>query len=58
MKTISKAIALVLSLLMILCFPVGVSAREPDDPTTYATIQDNLKGSLTIYKYDLSATRS
>lgn len=58
MKTISKAIALLLSMLLILAYPVGVSAVEADDPTTYATIQEGLKGSLAIYKYDLSATRS
>lgn len=58
MKTISKAIALLLSLLLILAYPVGVSAVAREDPTTYATIQEGLKGSLTIYKYDLSATRS
>ena len=58
MKTISKAIALLLSMLLIFAYPVGASAASTDDPTTYATIQEGLKGSLTIYKYDLSATRS
>ena len=55
MKTISKAIALILSMLLILAYPVGASAVDRDDPTTYTTIQDGLKGSLTIYKYDLTS---
>lgn len=55
MKTISKAIALLLSMWMVLAYPVGVSAVERDDPTTYATIQEDRKGSLTIYKYDLTS---
>lgn len=50
MKQFTKAIALLLSLALLLCFPVGVSAAEPEN----ATIDTAAKGSLTIYKVDLT----
>lgn len=50
MKKFTKAIALCLSLLLCLTFPVGVSAAEISD----ATIDTAAKGSLTIYKVDLT----
>ena len=46
MKKFTKVIALILSLTLILCFPIGVSAAEPEDT--------GAKGSLTIYKVDLT----
>ena len=54
MKNLKKAIALCLSLMLILSFPVSASAREPDDPTENALINEEARGSLTIYKYDLT----
>ena len=56
MKNFKKVIALMMALLLCMAFPVGVSAAEVAD----ATIDFNQKGSLTIYKYDLTngATRS
>ena len=50
MKQFTKAIALLLYLALLLCFPVGVSAAEPEN----ATIDTAAKGSLTIYKVDLT----
>ena len=50
MKQFTKAIALILSLALLLCFPVGASAAEPEN----ATIDTAAKGSLTIYKVDLT----
>lgn len=50
MKQFTKAIALMFSLALLLCFPVGVSAAEPEN----ATIDTAAKGSLTIYKVDLT----
>ena len=50
MKNFAKAIALCLALLLCLTFPVSVSAAEVGD----ATIDFNRKGSLTIYKIDLT----
>lgn len=50
MKQFTKAIALLLSLALLLCFPVGVSAAEPEN----ATIDTAAKGCLTIYKVDLT----
>ena len=58
MNNLKKAIALCLSLMLILSFPVSVSARDYDDPTVPVRIDEDALGSLTIYKYDLSATRS
>ncbi len=54
MKNLKKGIALLLSLMLILSFPVGASAAEPEDPAEFATIDENRTGSLTIYKYDLT----
>lgn len=50
MKNFTKAIALCMALLMILTCPVGASAAEVAD----ATIDFEQKGSLTIYKIDLT----
>ena len=50
MKKFYKAIALCMALLLCLSFPVGASAAEVAD----ATIDFNQKGSLTIYKIDLT----
>ena len=50
MKNFTKAIALCLALLLCLTFPIGVSAAEVGD----ATIDFTQKGSLTIYKIDLT----
>ena len=54
MKNLKKAIALLLSLMLILSFPVGASAREVDDPRDGVLIDEDARGSLTIYKYDLT----
>ena len=54
MKNFKKAIALCLSLMLILSFPVSVSARDYDDPTVPVRINENALGSLTLYKYDLT----
>ncbi len=56
MKKFTKAIALVLSLLLCISAPISASAAEVKD----ATIDMDAKGSLTIYKYDITngATRS
>ena len=54
MKNLKKAIALCLSLMLILSFPVSASAREPDNPAENALINEEARGSLTIYKYDLT----
>ena len=50
MKNFTKAIALCMALLLCLSFPVGASAAEVAD----ATIDFTQKGSLTIYKIDLT----
>ena len=50
MKNFTKAIALCMALLMILTFSIGASAAEVAD----ATIDFEQKGSLTIYKIDLT----
>ena len=50
MKNLTKAIALCMALLLCLSFPIGVSAAEVSD----ATIDMTAKGSLTIYKVDLT----
>ena len=50
MKKFIKAIALSLAMLTCLSFPIGVSAAEVAD----ATIDFDRKGSLTIYKVDLT----
>ena len=54
MKNLKKAIALCLSLMLILSFPVSASAVEPNDPTENVLIDEDALGSLTIYKYDLT----
>ena len=54
MKKLKKVFALCTSLLLTLSLvPAAMAA-----PVADATIDDTRKGSLTIYKYDLSATRS
>ena len=50
MKKFTKVIALILSLMLLLCFPIGVSAAEPEGTGADTAA----KGSLTIYKYDLT----
>ena len=50
MKKFTKVIAMILSLTLILCFPIGVSAAEPED----TGVDTAAKGSLTIYKVDLT----
>ena len=55
MRKLTKAIALILSMALLLTFPVGASAVEPNDPTEDVIIHEDWKGSLTIYKYDLSS---
>ena len=50
MKKFTKAIALALSLLLCLTAPVGASAAEIKN----ATIDMDAKGSVTLYKYDLT----
>lgn len=50
MKKFMKALCLALALLLTLSMPIGVSAASVED----ATIDMTAKGSLTIYKYDLS----
>ena len=50
MKNLKKAIALCLALILCLTVPVGVSAATVDD----ATIDTSRKGSITIYKYDVT----
>ena len=54
MKNFKKAIALCLSLMLILSFPVSASAVEPNDPTENVLIDEDRTGSLTIYKYDIT----
>ena len=50
MKKFTKMIALILSLTLLLCFPIGVSAAEAED----TGVDTAAKGSLTIYKVDLT----
>lgn len=50
MKRFAKILSLVLSLTLLLSFPVGASAAELED----APIDTTRKGSLTIYKYDVT----
>ena len=47
MRKLTKAIALILSMALLLTFPVGASAVEPSDPTEDVIIHDDWKGSLT-----------
>ena len=55
MRKLTKALALILAMALILTFPVGASAADHDDPTENVVIHEDWKGSLTIYKYDLSS---
>ena len=50
MKTIQKALCLLLALAAIFCFPVTASAAGFND----ATIDMDATGSISIYKYDLT----
>lgn len=50
MKRFIKILSLVLSLTLLLSFPVGASAAEWED----AIIDTSCTGSLTIYKYDVT----
>ena len=54
MKNFKKAIALCLSLMLILSFPISASAVEPNNPTENVLIDEARTGSLTIYKYDIT----
>ena len=54
MRKLTKAVALILSLALLLTFPVGASAVEPNDPTENVLIDEDRTGSLTIYKVDLT----
>ncbi len=56
MKTLTKALALCLALLMIFSIPVGVSAADHDDSVPNYLIDENRTGSLTIYKYDITSS--
>lgn len=50
MKNLKKALALCLSLLMIMAFPVAASADEID----FSVIAPDATGSITLYTYDLT----
>ncbi len=56
MRKFTKAIALCLSLVMLMSFPVAASAADHDEPidTTESIIDTTAKGDLTLYKYDLT----
>ena len=54
MNNFKKAIALCLSLMLILSFPVSASAVVASDPTENVLIDESRTGSLTIYKYDIT----
>ena len=54
MKNFKKAIALCLSLMLILSFPVSASAVAASDPTENVLIDESRTGSFTIYKYDIT----
>lgn len=54
MKNLKKAVALCLSLMLMLTFPVSASAVEPSDPTENATIQEGRLCNVDIYKYDIT----
>ena len=60
MKNLKKAVALCLSLMLLLTFPVSASAVEREDPTENAIIDPDRLCSVDIYKYDITngATRS
>ena len=50
MKKLYKALAFIMALSMIFCFPLAASAAPTDD----AIIDQSRTGSIDIYKYDLS----
>lgn len=50
MKKLHKALALIMALAMIICFPTAASAASADE----ATIDFSRTGSIDIFKYDLS----
>lgn len=50
MKKLHKALALIMALAMIICFPTAASATPVDE----ATIDFSRTGSIDIFKYDLS----
>lgn len=50
MKTIKKALALILSLMVLCCFPAAASAAAPDE----AVVDYSQTANLNIYKYDLT----
>lgn len=50
MKKLHKALALIMALAMIICFPTAASAAPVDE----ATIDFSRTGSIDIFKYDLS----
>ena len=52
MIKLKKALALILSLAAILCFPISASALAADAPST---IDYSRTGSVDIYKYDLTS---
>lgn len=54
MKNLKKAVALCLSLMLMLTFPVSASAVEREDPTKNATIDTDRLCSVDIYKYDIT----
>lgn len=51
MKTLNKALALIMALAMIFCFPVAASAASADE----AIIDASRTGSIELFKYDLSS---
>jgi len=55
MKNFTKILSLILALTLCLSFPVAASAREVEDPREGVLIDEDALGSLTIYKYDLTA---
>ena len=60
MKNFKKAMALCLSLMLILSFPVGASAAELSTDASDSIIDESRMCSVDIYKYDITngATRS
>lgn len=51
MKKMYKALALIMALAMIFCFPIAASAAPVDE----ATIDPSRTGSIDLFKYDLSS---
>ncbi len=56
MKTLTKALALCLAMLMIFSVPVSVSAADHDVVVPDYLIDENRTGSITIYKYDITSS--